>query len=143
FSDRFGRRGLVLGGLIVFVAGSILCSMASSLSVLIAGRITQAVGVCAASVLARAIPRDLFVGEALARVLALTLVAMAAAPGFSPLLGGALDHLFGWKSAFLTLALLGPIIAPRLPSSWTASDSPQSNWACSSRPRCSLSSRPE
>jgi MFS transporter, DHA1 family, multidrug resistance protein len=111
FSDRFGRRGLVLGGLIVFVAGSILCSLASSLSVLIAGRITQAVGVCAASVLARAIARDLFEGEALARVLALTMVAMAAAPGFSPLLGGALDHLFGWKSAFLTVALLGAIVA--------------------------------
>ena len=61
--------------------------------------------------LARAIARDLFQGEALARVLALTMVAMAAAPGFSPLLGGALDHLFGWQSAFLTVAVLGVVVA--------------------------------
>jgi DHA1 family bicyclomycin/chloramphenicol resistance-like MFS transporter len=87
-SDRFGRKALVLGGLLVFVAGSAVCAMASNLPQLIVGRIVQALGVCATSVLSRAIARDLFEGEALARALALIMVAMAAAPGFSPLLGG-------------------------------------------------------
>jgi len=55
-------------------------------------------------VLSRAIARDLFSGAALARAMALIMIAMAAAPGFSPLLGGALDHYFGWRSEFALVA---------------------------------------
>jgi len=109
-SDAWGRRGLVLGGLVLFVAGSLLCALATDLPVLIAGRIVQALGVCAAYALARAIALDLFAGDALARMLALMMVAMAAAPGFSPLLGGALDHQFGWRSTFLAVAGLGAVV---------------------------------
>jgi DHA1 family bicyclomycin/chloramphenicol resistance-like MFS transporter len=109
-SDRFGRRSLILGGLVVFIAGSLLCAAADSLSVMIAGRVVQALGVCAASVLARAIARDLFTGDALARAMSLTMVAMAAAPGFSPLLGGALDQAFGWRAAFIVVAVLGGVV---------------------------------
>ena len=74
-SDRFGRKWLVLGGLAVFVAGSVLCAFADTLSFLILGRVIQALGACAASVLSRAIARDLFDGEKLARALALTMIA--------------------------------------------------------------------
>jgi DHA1 family bicyclomycin/chloramphenicol resistance-like MFS transporter len=110
-SDRFGRRWLVLGGLAVFVAGSVLCALADTLPFLIIGRVIQALGACAASVLSRAIARDLFDGEALARALALTMIAMAVAPGFSPLLGSALDSLFGWRITFLVVAAFGVALA--------------------------------
>jgi MFS transporter, DHA1 family, multidrug resistance protein len=110
-SDRFGRKWLVVGGLVVFLAGSVLCAAATSLSLLVAGRVVQALGVCAASVLSRAIARDLFDGEALARALSLIMVAMAAAPGFSPLLGGALDSLIGWRGAFGLVGILGLALA--------------------------------
>ncbi|NYZ15787.1 multidrug effflux MFS transporter [Azospirillum sp. RWY-5-1] len=110
-SDRFGRRLPVLGGLAVFLIGSAVCASADSMTVLILGRVVQALGVCAASVLSRAIARDLFDGEALARVLALTMVAMAAAPGFSPLLGGALDALFGWRAAFVLVGVMAALLA--------------------------------
>ena len=110
-SDRFGRKWLVLGGLAVFVAGSVLCALADTLSFLIFGRVIQALGACAALVLSRAIARDLFDGEALARALALTMIAMAAAPGFSPLLGSALDSLFGWRITFLVVAAFGVTLA--------------------------------
>lgn len=110
-SDRFGRRWLVLGGLAVFVVGSVICAVSGNLSQLIVGRTVQALGVCATSVLSRAIARDLFDGEALARALALIMVAMAAAPGFSPLLGGALGELTGWRATFWLLALLAVALA--------------------------------
>src|SRR5260221_12561468 len=61
-SDRFGRRWLVLGGLAVFVAGSVVCTLAGTLPLLVLGRVIQALGACAASVLSRAIARDLFDG---------------------------------------------------------------------------------
>src|SRR3954469_20651300 len=103
-SDRYGRRIPVLIGFAVFFAGSIWCGLATDLPNLLTGRVIQAAGACATSVLSRAIARDLFSGAALARAMALIMIAMAAAPGFSPLLGGALEHYFGWRSEFALVA---------------------------------------
>lgn len=110
-SDRYGRKSFVLGGLLVFALGSLVCSFAGNMALLITGRVIQAVGVCAASVLSRAIARDLFQGDALARTLALTMVAMAAAPGFSPLLGSALESGPGWRAGFVIIGAIGAVLA--------------------------------
>ena len=103
-SDRYGRRWPVLIGFTVFFAGSVWCALATDLTSLLIGRVIQAAGACATSVLSRAIARDMFSGAGLARAMALIMIAMAAAPGFSPLLGGALDHAFGWRSEFVLVA---------------------------------------
>src|SRR6058998_3315162 len=70
-SDRYGRRWPVLAGFAIFFAGSIWCALATDLPGLLIGRIIQAAGACATSVLSRAIARDLFTGAALARAMAL------------------------------------------------------------------------
>jgi len=108
-SDRYGRRWPVLTGFAVFLAGSLWCGLAQDLPSLLIGRVIQAAGACATSVLSRAIARDLFSGAALARAMALIMIAMAAAPGFSPLLGGALDHYFGWRSEFVFVGLFATL----------------------------------
>jgi DHA1 family bicyclomycin/chloramphenicol resistance-like MFS transporter len=108
-SDRYGRRWPVLAGFAVFLAGSIWCALATDLPGLLVGRVIQAAGACATSVLSRAIARDLFSGAALGRAMALIMIAMAAAPGFSPLLGGALDHYFGWRSEFVFVGVFAAI----------------------------------
>ncbi|MFG1498437.1 multidrug effflux MFS transporter [Saccharospirillum sp. HFRX-1] len=110
-SDHVGRKWLVLGGLGVFLVGSLLSAMATDLSLLVVGRIVQALGVCAAAVLSRAIARDLFDGDPLARALSLIMVAMAAAPGFSPLLGSGLNSLVGWRGMFVLVGLLSLVFA--------------------------------
>ena len=104
-SDRYGRRWPVLIGFAVFFVGSVWCGLATDLPSLLVGRVIQAAGACATSVLSRAIARDMFAGPALARAMALIMIAMAAAPGFSPLLGSALDHYFGWRSEFALVAV--------------------------------------
>src|SRR4029079_11523100 len=91
-------------GFLVFFAGSVWCGLATDLPHLLIGRVVQGAGACATFVLSRAIARDMFSGAALARAMALIMIAMAAAPGFSPLLGGALDHYFGWRSEFALVA---------------------------------------
>jgi len=108
-SDRYGRRWPVLTGFVVFLAGSLWCGLAQDLPNLLIGRVIQGAGACATSVLSRAIARDLFSGAALARAMALIMIAMAAAPGFSPLLGGALGHYFGWRSEFAFIGIFAAI----------------------------------
>src|SRR3954454_15347710 len=110
-SDRYGRRWPVLTGFAVFCAGSIWCGFANDLPSLLVGRAVQAAGACATSVLSRAIARDLFSGAALGRAMALIMIAMAAAPGFSPLLGGALEHTFGWRSEFVFVGIFAMLSA--------------------------------
>lgn len=104
-ADRFGRKPLVIGGLMTFIAGSAVCALSPSLDIMILGRVIQALGACTAFVLARAIARDLFDGEALARALSLIMIAMAAAPGFSPLVGTGLGAILGWRFIFAGVAL--------------------------------------
>src|SRR5947209_4976181 len=103
-SDRYGRRWPVLAGFAVFFAGSVWCGLADNLPALLTGRVLQALGACATSVLSRAVARDLFSGAALARAMALIMIAMSAAPGLSPLVGGALDQIVGWRSEFVLVA---------------------------------------
>jgi MFS transporter, DHA1 family, multidrug resistance protein len=110
-SDRYGRRIPVMAGFVVFIAGSIWCGLATDLPSLLIGRVIQAAGACSTSVLSRAIARDLFSGAALGRAMALIMIAMAAAPGFSPLLGGALDHTLGWRSEFAFVGAFAAIAA--------------------------------
>ena len=108
-SDRYGRRWPVLIGFAVFFGGSVWCGLANDLPNLLAGRVVQAAGACATSVLSRAIARDMFSGPVLARAMALIMIVMSAAPGFSPLLGGALDHNFGWRSEFALVAAFAAV----------------------------------
>src|SRR5262245_11141813 len=104
-SDRFGRQIPVLIGLCLFVFGTIWCAFAGDLASLLVGRAIQASGTCAATVLSRAIARDLFDGQALAKIMAAITIATAAAPGLSPLVGSALDHFLGWRSEFAFVAI--------------------------------------
>lgn len=110
-SDRYGRWKPVLFELGIFVLGSIWCEFSTTLPMMLVGRTIQALGACAASVLSRAIARDLLSGEDLTRALAFIMVAMAAAPGFSPLIGGLLDATTGWRSEFFVVGLFGAIVA--------------------------------
>jgi DHA1 family bicyclomycin/chloramphenicol resistance-like MFS transporter len=110
-SDRFGRKSLVLFGLGTFVAGSVVCTSAGTLEFMIAGRVLQALGACATSVLSRAVARDLFDGEALGKTLALIMMAMAAAPGFSPLVGTGLVTWLGWRFIFVFVGVFAIVLA--------------------------------
>ena len=110
-SDRYGRRWPVLIGFAVFFAGSVWCGLATDLPNLLIGRVVQATGACATAVLSRAIARDMFSGAALARAMAAIMIVMSVAAGFSPLLGGALDHSLGWRAEFALVAAFSAVAA--------------------------------
>ncbi|QLF93378.1 Bcr/CflA family multidrug efflux MFS transporter [Pseudomonas sp. ABC1] len=102
-SDRFGRRRLLLGGIVLYLVASLGCALADDVGQLQFWRLLQALGGAAASVLARAIVRDLFpLGDA-ARVLSLMHLVTMLATLVAPLLGGYLMHLAAWRSQFLLL----------------------------------------
>src|SRR5438067_12990965 len=108
-SGRFGRRRVLIAGLALFLAGTLLCAVAWSLTALIVGRLLQALGACAGIVLARAIIRDVYDREAAARGLALVMMAMSLAPAVSPAFGAYLAEWFDWRAIFVLLGALGAV----------------------------------
>lgn len=102
-SDRYGRRRLLLGGITLYLVASLGCVLASGVEALIAWRLLQALGGAAASVLARAIVRDLFPLRDAARVLSLMHLVTMFATLVAPLLGGYLMLVAGWRSLFVVL----------------------------------------
>jgi DHA1 family bicyclomycin/chloramphenicol resistance-like MFS transporter len=103
-ADRFGRRPVALGGLIVTAAASLAAIVADSAGMLIATRVLQACGAATGVVVGRAVVRDLFDRDRSAAMLGLVTTAMVVAPMVSPLLGGIIDTAFGWRAIFLFVA---------------------------------------
>lgn len=99
-SDRFGRKPPILFGLIIYVAASVGCMLATSGPVLIGLRFVQALGACSGAVISRAVVRDRFDHVETARMLSLMILIMGLAPIFAPLLGAALLAIGGWRSIF-------------------------------------------
>jgi MFS transporter, DHA1 family, multidrug resistance protein len=106
-SDRFGRRPVLLGGLGLYLAASVLCMLAATIEWLIAGRFLQALGACVGPVVGRAVVRDVYGRERASKVLAYMGAAMALAPAVGPVLGGLLQQWLGWQANFALMALFG------------------------------------
>lgn len=105
-ADRFGRRPVLLAGMSLLLAGSLVCMVAPRIEVLIAGRIVQAAGGASGMVVARAIVLDVHGQARSGRVLASLLAAMMIAPMLATPLGGLLDDTLGWRANFGVLAAL-------------------------------------
>lgn len=105
-SDRFGRRPIAIAGLLVFVAGSVVCWMAPTLPLLIFGRVVQAVGAASGGI-ARAIVQDVYGTAGAARALSLVGMAMALAPMAAAIAGGLITDAFGWRANFVGIAGIG------------------------------------
>jgi DHA1 family bicyclomycin/chloramphenicol resistance-like MFS transporter len=110
-SDRFGRRPVLLCGLALYVGAGVACALATSIDVLIAWRVVQAFGACSATVIGRAIVRDLFEGASAVRAMAWIGAAVALGPVLGPLAGGYLEESFGWQAGFYLLAGFGAVLA--------------------------------
>ena len=109
-SDRFGRRPVLLTGLGLYVATSALCGLAQSIELLIAARFLQALGCCAAVMVARAVVRDAYEPQDSARFLARASTWISLAPIVGPILGAYLQVAFGWRAAFIALGIFSACV---------------------------------
>lgn len=106
-SDRFGRRPVLMAGLVLYAAAGFAAALVPDVHSLVIARLLQALGGCAGLVIGRAIVRDTALPQEAARRLAIMNLMVAVGPGAAPLIGSALAAGLGWRSIFLALALLG------------------------------------
>lgn len=113
--DRFGRKKPLYIGLLVYVLASLGCSVTKSVNMLIAMRLLQALGSCGGMVAARALVRDLFPVNEIAKVFSLLLLVIAVSPLLAPTVGSYVSVSLGWHAVFIILTAISVFI---LIASW-------------------------
>lgn len=109
-SDRFGRRSIVLLGLLIAVIGSFFCSAATSLDFLLLARLVQGCGAGVSNALFRAVMRDSFSGPKMSQVASYAGIFYMGIFSSAPILGGYIQTYLGWRANFIFTGLLGAAI---------------------------------
>jgi MFS transporter, DHA1 family, multidrug resistance protein len=109
-ADRYGRRPVLLWGLGLFLAGTVMSAVAATVPLLVAGRLVQAVGAGCGVTLVRTIARDAYGSERLVQAIAYLTMFYALGPMISPVVGGVLVDMLGWRSVFAFALLIGALI---------------------------------
>ena len=104
--DKYGRRSVLIGSLIVYIAASVACSLATDIYMMIIFRIIQSIGAGGAMATAVALIRDCFDGERRARVLTIVAVIGVLGPVVAPVLGQTLIWTLDWQSTFWAPAVV-------------------------------------
>ncbi len=112
--DRFGRRPVLIGGIGLFLAASLLGGLAQSLDSLVAARFLQAMGVSVATVVTRAVVTDRYAPEPAAVALSFITAVMGVAPVIAPVVGGYATDLFGWRGIFWMHAAVAALLVVML-----------------------------
>lgn len=104
--DRYGRKKPLIIGLILFVVASIGCAISPDIYTLIVLRLFLALGGCVGMVASRAIIRDRFEDQEIARAFSSLILVMGVAPIVAPTIGGYISSEWGWPYIFYGLAVI-------------------------------------
>jgi DHA1 family bicyclomycin/chloramphenicol resistance-like MFS transporter len=108
--DRVGRKKPLLFGLALYTLASIGCAFAVNGRWLIVLRLLQALGGCGGMVAVRAIVRDLYPIQDIAKVISTIMLVMGIAPIIAPTAGSAVMTALGWRAIFHALAAFGAVL---------------------------------
>ncbi len=106
-SDSFGRKPVIYVGFMIFALASLVCVFATSLEMMIVGRVLQGIGLSAPRTISIAMVRDRFSGNHMAKVMSFIVVIFILVPVVAPAIGKIMLDLYGWKSIFYSQLLFG------------------------------------
>ncbi|CAN5133791.1 multidrug effflux MFS transporter [soil metagenome] len=109
-SDRFGRRPILLGGLIVYGIASLLAIIAPSFETLLLARALQGLSTAVARVIATSIVRDCYSGRRMASVVSLAMMIFISVPVIAPSFGQAIMLFAEWHGIFIVLLVYGVLM---------------------------------
>jgi DHA1 family bicyclomycin/chloramphenicol resistance-like MFS transporter len=102
-ADRFGRKPILAAGVTLYALFALLCGLASSFALLIAGRIAMGASAAVTRVLVISMVRDLFEAESMARVMSLVFMTFMLVPVLAPNIGQAILLVAPWRAIFFVL----------------------------------------
>ncbi|WP_386679723.1 multidrug effflux MFS transporter [Loktanella sp. R86503] len=108
-TDTYGRKVPLLIGTALFTVTSIALPLVNDIHWFNGLRFVQAIGASAGMVVGRAIVKDLYDGRRAAQVMTVLVMLLTIGPIVSPTLGGLLLDAFGWRSIFVTMAIISVV----------------------------------
>src|ERR1700761_6279253 len=108
-SDSFGRRPVLIGGMVLYGIASVLAIAAPSFETLLLARALEGLGTAATRVIATSVVRDCYAGRRMASVMSLAMMVFIAVPVIAPSLGQAVMLLTHWRGIFVVLMLYGMV----------------------------------
>jgi MFS family permease len=109
-ADTWGRRAVLLPGLVVFCLGSLLCLFADSYSLFLAGRAVQAMGISTALLVAPTVIGDIYAPAERAQAMNVFQTVTFLGPVFGPVVGGLIAAHLRWQWAFALLAAAAVVV---------------------------------
>jgi DHA1 family bicyclomycin/chloramphenicol resistance-like MFS transporter len=112
WSDSIGRKPAIFIGLVIYVAGALLCMFSSSFYALIAGRVIQGIGASAPRIVSMAMVRDGAKGAAMARIMSFVMSVFMLVPILAPSIGQLVLYVATWRYIFgglMVAAIIGGI----------------------------------
>jgi len=109
-ADRFGRKPILATGVALYAGFALLCGIAGTFELLIAGRIAMGASAAVTRVLVMAMVRDLFEGEEMARVMSLVFMVFMLVPMLAPNIGQLILLVADWRAIFMVLGGYGLIM---------------------------------
>ena len=107
--DRFGRRPVILSGIVIYIIATVGCAFADGAGRLVLLRLLEGLSACGSVVLARTMVRDLAERDQAARAMSLIMACSSVAPMLAPLIGSQVLSLWGWRAIFWVLAGIGAV----------------------------------
>src|SRR4029078_3562747 len=104
-ADRFGRKPILAAGVALYALFAVLCGLASSFALLIAGRIAMGASAAVTRVLVVSMVRDVSEAESMSRVMSLVFMTFMLVPVLAPNIGQAILLVFSWRAIFIILAV--------------------------------------
>lgn len=108
-ADAYGRKPAIMTGLGIFMIGTLIATLATSLPMLLAGRIIQGIGVAGPKIGTRALIRDQFSGDAMARIFSFVVMLIILVPMVAPAYGQLVLAVGNWRGIFISYAVLAAI----------------------------------
>ncbi len=131
--DSFGRRFGVYLGSLIFCLGTLICMAATTMEVMLLGRLIQAFGVSGPRIATMAMIRDIYVGDRMARVMSFIMVVFIMVPMMAPIIGQAILRYFTWHyifAFFFVMVLLSVLwLALRQPETLAKVDRRKFTWS--------------
>ena len=109
-SEKFGRKPVVLVGVLIFTISSFGIVIAPTINILLIFRFFQAVGACAGMTIGRAIIGEIYTKEETGKIFATVFPFIGLSPAIAPVIGGGINYYLGWRFIFLFVGLLGLLL---------------------------------
>lgn len=110
-TDRFGRKNLVIFGMMLYFISSVLCSFTLSYPQMLIFRFLQSLGACSGLTIGRAIIGDIFDAKESGKIFSTIFPFVGMSPAISPIIGGLIGHYLSWQATFVFVSMFALITA--------------------------------